>query len=143
MLATGHVVGGDGAEAAQMPDQCAAVLAKGPARLDEAELARLRYGLTDLLDDLIYDRDAYEAMVAVTLWTRAAKLALHAGWAVVSGCCANCVTLTRVSPTGGWPRTATPLAIAAFTRGVLDLVDGPLFDGCHAAGERPDNVPAE
>jgi hypothetical protein len=45
-----------------------------------AEMQRLRYAMTDLLDDLTHSRDDGEtATISAVLWLRTAELALHAG----------------------------------------------------------------
>jgi hypothetical protein len=141
MLATGHVVAGDAAAAAQVRNRCAAVLARGPAQLDDADVDRLRYGLTDLLDDLEHSRDPAEGLVvAATAWTRAAELALHAGQHWLGGGKWLLRELRDLDPdlAGRWVAAhGDPAAIAAFAHDVLDQVGGPLFDGYRAAGEHP------
>jgi hypothetical protein len=141
MCATSVTVAGSDEEAGQVRQECAAALAAGPARLPAAELDKLRYALTDALDDLIHGVDAGEsAVTAAVTWLRAAELALQ-----VAG---------RWLGTGKWllrelrdcdPALADrwlaaredPAAVAALAREVLEAAGGPLFDGYHATGDRP------
>ncbi|GIJ43978.1 nucleotidyltransferase [Virgisporangium aliadipatigenens] len=74
MLATGTTLHGDPGD---LPARCARVLAEGPPPLTDAERDRLRYALTDLLDDLTHATDAGErAVIATTLWSETAQAAL-------------------------------------------------------------------
>lgn len=69
----------DGAGAA-VGDRCRAFLAEGPAPLGEDDRDALRYGLTDLLDDLADAADAgTRTALAVALWREAAELLLAEG----------------------------------------------------------------
>ncbi|MBL7259437.1 nucleotidyltransferase domain-containing protein [Paractinoplanes lichenicola] len=80
MIATGLPLIGDPVAAQR---KCAKVLADGPAPLSEDERNRLRYGLTDLLDDLRHAVDPGErAVLAAALWTETAqaRLLLGGGW---------------------------------------------------------------
>lgn len=126
---------------------CAAVLAAGPPPLPGTELAALRYGLSDLLDDLTYSTDAGErAVITAVCWLRTAELALQAGGHWLGG--------------GKWllrelrdhdPRLAErwlsarhdPDAVAALAGQILDYAGGRLFDGYHAAGDRPSRPAAQ
>src|SRR4051812_4509921 len=57
--------------------QCEEVLARGPGPVTTADLELMRYGLSDLLDDLADDRPAAEATAAaVSVWQATADLAL-------------------------------------------------------------------
>ena len=68
----------DGAGAATT-EACAAVVAAGPAPLGGDERDRMRYALTDLLDDLADAADPQQRVaVAVTTWQLAAELLLAA-----------------------------------------------------------------
>lgn len=68
----------DGAGTA-LAEECAAILSAGPGPPTPADLDWMRYGLTDMLDDLV---DATEpvvmAAIAVTTWEAAARLLLAA-----------------------------------------------------------------
>ncbi len=69
----------DGAGAA-VSEQCRAFLAAGPDPLADKDRDAMRYGLTDLLDDLADATDpAIRTAVAVTVWQQAADLLLAAG----------------------------------------------------------------
>ncbi len=71
----------DGA-AALYQDQARAVLTAGPPAATVAELELGRYGLTDLLDDLVGSTDDGEiAVIGWTLWRQTAELAL-----LLAGC---------------------------------------------------------
>ena len=66
----------DGAGAALVAE-CAAAVAAGPGPLPDAERDALRYGLTDLLDDLAGGGEpAVRTAVAVNTWQAAAELLL-------------------------------------------------------------------
>ena len=59
--------------------RCVEVLERGPGPVPEADLELMRYGLTDLLDDLVGAGSGAEATaVAIGVWRAAAELALAA-----------------------------------------------------------------
>jgi hypothetical protein len=121
--------------------ECDDVLACGPAPLTAAERDYGRYGLTDLLDDLVHAVDPGEkTVIAAAAWTAAAQQAL--------------AFANRWAGNGKWllrelrelDRGLADRWLAAFgsaesietvVREVLDRNGGPLFDGFRAAGERP------
>jgi hypothetical protein len=84
MLAGGVPLLGDPGD---LPARCARVLADGPPPLTPAERDRLRYGLTDLLDDHQHATDPGErSVIAATLWFETARAALaFAGRWISSG----------------------------------------------------------
>ncbi|WP_280507046.1 nucleotidyltransferase domain-containing protein [Nocardia flavorosea] len=68
---------------AYLQEKCAALLAAGPEPLGVEELRAERYGLTDLLDDLVGSRDDDERLlIAFGLWRATAELVLtgHGRW---------------------------------------------------------------
>ncbi len=65
-----------GDSGADLQAECRAVLDAGPPPLDDDELSMLRYGLTDLLDDLADAPGHLRTAVAVAVWTETADLAL-------------------------------------------------------------------
>jgi GNAT superfamily N-acetyltransferase len=68
----------DGAGLA-LAEECADLLAAGPGPLSEADRDWMRYGLTDLLDDLADSTEpVMTAAVAVSTWEAAARLLLAA-----------------------------------------------------------------
>ncbi|MEU4427230.1 nucleotidyltransferase domain-containing protein [Actinoplanes sp. NPDC024001] len=74
MLAHGVPLLGDPGD---LPARCAHVLAEGPPPLTPAERDRLRYVLTDLLDDLTHATDPGErTVIAAALWSETARAAL-------------------------------------------------------------------
>jgi hypothetical protein len=77
LIATGvTLVDVDGA-AGPVAALCDEVLATGPGDLDDAHREALRYGLTDLLDDLAGEpAPAERTAVALALWEQAAQLLL-------------------------------------------------------------------
>ncbi len=69
----------DGA-GAHVSERCREFLAAGPEPLSDRDRDAMRYGLTDLLDDLADATDpAIRTAVAVTVWQQAADLLLAAG----------------------------------------------------------------
>ncbi|WP_127502112.1 nucleotidyltransferase domain-containing protein [Actinoplanes solisilvae] len=124
MLARGVVLFGDPGD---LVARCARVLADGPPPLTEAERERLRYGLTDLLDDHRHATDPGERTVlTATLWTEAARAELlFSGRWVSSG-----KWLLREQDPGFAERWLAarddPAELAAE---VLERGGGPLFDG--------------
>jgi hypothetical protein len=141
MIATGVVVGGSHRGAARLRARCAAVLAEGPPALPAAELARLRYAVTDLLDDLVHSRDPAETTaIATALWLTAAELALHAGrhWIGAGKWLLRELRDLDAGLAQTWVAShGDPDAVAALARQMLDLAGGPLFDGYHSIGQRP------
>jgi predicted nucleotidyltransferase len=70
------VLDADGAGAA-LAEECAAILAEGPAPLSDADLDKMRYGLTDILDDLAdCTEPVMTAAVAFATWEQAVRLLL-------------------------------------------------------------------
>ncbi|MFD4406499.1 nucleotidyltransferase domain-containing protein [Nocardia sp. NPDC058499] len=68
---------------AYLQEKCIALLAAGPEPLSIEELRAERYGLTDLLDDLVGSRDDDERLlIAFNLWRATAELLLtgHGQW---------------------------------------------------------------
>ncbi len=77
LVATGIPLLGDGG--ADVRRHCADALERGPGPVSEADLELMRYGLTDLLDDLAHVRPGPETTAtAVGLSRAAAELALAA-----------------------------------------------------------------
>jgi hypothetical protein len=141
MLATGHVVAGDADEAGRARDRAARILADGPDPLTGDELQRLRYGLTDLLDDLTHGHDPAEAVAIVaSLWTATAELALHTArhWLGSGKWLLRELRDLDADLAARWVAAhGDPAATAALAAEVLDRAGGALFDGYRAAGERP------
>jgi hypothetical protein len=133
MLATGVTVAGHDRDAAGVRATCAATLADGPPALGEVEMARMRYLLTDLLDDLAHSRDPAETVaITAALWSWAAELALQARRQWVGGGKWLLRELRDLDErlAGRWVTAhGDPLAVAALAGEVLGWVGGPLFDG--------------
>lgn len=130
MLAHGVTVAGD---AGELPVRCARVLAQGPAPLTTAEKDRMRYGLTDLLDDHRHASDPGErSVVAAALWLATGEAALafagrwvsHGKWLLRE--------LTEFDPALAASWLAARADPAELTVRVLDGAGGPLFDGYRA-----------
>ncbi|MEU8817027.1 nucleotidyltransferase domain-containing protein [Actinoplanes sp. NPDC048796] len=127
MLARGAVLFGDPGD---LPARCARVLADGPGPLPQEEKDRLRYGLTDLLDDLEHVTDPGERLViAAAVWTDAGRAALAFAGRWVSGGKWLLRELREYDPAlaGDW--LAARDEPAAFADGVLDRYGGRLFEG--------------
>lgn len=146
MIARGILLVG---EATALQEQCAEVLAAGPAPLTAAERERARYGLTDLIDDLVHADDPGErAVITEALWTDTARQAL----ALADRWVGNGKWLLRELRATDDPSLAErwlaargdAAAVTAVAREVLDRAGGPLFEGFRAAGERaPVKAPSE
>jgi hypothetical protein len=134
MLAQGVPLLGDPGD---LTARCARVLADGPPPLTAAEHDRLRYGLTDLLDDLTHAADAGErAVIAAALWTGTAQAALaFAGrWTGTGKWLLR--ELRELDPdlAAGW--LAARDAPGPLAERVLADAGGPLFDGYRAEAPR-------
>jgi hypothetical protein len=139
MVGCGTPVVGDPAE---RQAACRAVLDAGPDPMAPAQRDAVRYGLTDLLDDLVHATDPGERrVIAASLWTDAAHCAL--------------IAANRWNGNGKWllrelrlhdPELADrwlaaqhdPAAVEAFARSILERLGGPLFDGYRAVAPRPE-----
>jgi predicted nucleotidyltransferase len=78
LVATGIPLLGEGG--ADVRRHCAEALERGPGPVSDADLEVMRYGLTDLLDDLADVRPGPETTAtAVGVWRAAAELTLAAG----------------------------------------------------------------
>ncbi|NUT32165.1 MAG: nucleotidyltransferase domain-containing protein [Hamadaea sp.] len=138
MVATGVTLVGD---AGERPWECAKTLAEGPRALTDAERDYVRYGLTDLLDDLVHATDPGErTVIASALWTAAAQqaLALAGHWTGTSKWLLREMRSYDTALADRWLESyGDPAAVERFTRGVLEGAGGPLFAGYRAAGVRP------
>jgi hypothetical protein len=123
---------------AEVRADCRGVLAAGPPALSDDQLALLRYGLTDLVDDLSGVAPGPEATaVSVEVWRQSAELALGAArhwsgggkWLVrelvsldvdLAGRLDAALRSALVGETG---------ALVAQAQGVLDRCGGRLWDG--------------
>jgi hypothetical protein len=77
MLAVGVPLLGPDEDLDEVQARCRAVLAEGPGPLGPDELAAARYGLTDLVDDLVHSTDPGEtAVITARAWEQTAQLAL-------------------------------------------------------------------
>lgn len=76
LVATGVALLGDGGE--HVRRHCEGVLARGPMPVEPDDLELMRYGLTDLLDDLAGASGPESTAVAISVWRATAELALAA-----------------------------------------------------------------
>jgi hypothetical protein len=130
MIAHGVPLMGDPGELAA---RCARVLADGPPPLTAAEHDRLRYGLTDLLDDLTHATDPGErTVIATTLWTAAASSALSFAGRWVSHGKWLLRDLRELDEDLAARWLAARDDPAPFTASILAEAGGPLFDGYRA-----------
>ena len=139
-------------EATELQEQCAAALAAGPTALTATERELARYGLTDLIDDLVHAVDPGErAVITMALWTDTARQALALADHWVGGGKWLLRELRAMDPLVAerWlGARGDAAAVTAVAREVLDRAGGPLFDGFRAAGERasvppPSRAPGE
>lgn len=127
MIATGVPLAGD---PAALRERCARVLAAGPAPLTRAERDRLRYGLTDLLDDFRHAADPGErAVIAAALWTETARAALLLGGGWVSQGKWLLRELRGLDPDFAERWLAVRENAVDLALEVLDGAGGPLFEG--------------
>lgn len=140
MCATGALLTGPHPDHQRVQAECAAVIATGPPPLMETDLARQRYTLTDLLDDLVYSIDQEEtAVVAAVCWLRTAEFALHTGGHWLGSGKWLLRELRDHDPQLAKRWLAArhdPDAVVALAQEVLDRAGGRLFDGYHSAGDR-------
>jgi hypothetical protein len=130
MLAHGVAVLGDPGD---LPSRCARVLAQGPPPLSPAERDRLRYGLTDLLDDFTYAVDPGErSVIASVLWLETARAALAFAGRWISGGKWLLRELRELDPALAADWTAARDDPAQLATTVLAGAGGPLFDGYRA-----------
>jgi hypothetical protein len=140
MVARGVALTGD---PSRWQAECDEVLAKGPTPLTMAEREYARYGLTELLDDLVHVVDLGEkTVIAATAWTVAAQqtLAFADRWAGNGKWLLR--ELRELDPELAdlWLAAfGDAEAIEAFVREFLNRTGGPLFEGFRAVGERPPN----
>ncbi|MCO8270170.1 nucleotidyltransferase domain-containing protein [Actinoplanes sp. TRM 88003] len=130
MLATGVALVGDPSD---VTARCAQVLADGPPVLTPAERDRLRYGLTDLLDDHRHATDDGERVViAAALWVETGRAALAFAGRWLSGGKWLLRELRELDPAwaGRWLSARDDPSTLATE--VLDRVGGPLFAGYRA-----------
>jgi predicted nucleotidyltransferase len=79
LVSTGVVLLDVDGAATALAEECAGILAAGPGPLPDADRDSMRYGLTDLLDDLADAHDpAVAAAVGFATWEAAAHLLLAA-----------------------------------------------------------------
>jgi hypothetical protein len=144
MVATGLPIIGD---PGMRPAHSARVLAAGPRALADADRDYVRYGLTDLLDDLTHAIDPGERIViAAALWTASAQqaLALAGHWTGTSKWLLRELRDLDAGLAERWLAAhGDPHAVAEVAREVLDSAGGPLFDGYHVAGSRPRHAAAK
>jgi hypothetical protein len=131
---------------------CRAILDAGPEPMAPAQLEAARYGLTDLLDDLVHAIDPGERhVIATTLWTNAAHGALVAAnrwdgngkWLLreLRGLDEDLAAGFGGDLADRWLAAHhDPDAIEAFAREVLDRLGGPLFNGYLAVAPRPESA---
>ena len=130
MLARGVTLVGDPGD---LPARCASVLAQGPPPLTEAERDRLRYGLTDALDDLTYAVDPGErTVIGAALWTETARAALAFAGRWISNGKWLLRELREHDPAFATRWLAAQDDPAPLAAEVLAEGGGPLFDGYRA-----------
>lgn len=136
--------------------RCQDLLHTGPAPLTDEERDRMRYGVTDLLDDLTHAGDAAERVATAMVLAQEAQRLLLLGsrhW-VGTGkwLTRELADLDRALGTSWVTRFTGALveaangdvaALLAVTSDVLDRNGGPLFEGYSARGRVPEPGPAQ
>jgi hypothetical protein len=127
---------------APMRSRCARVLAAGPPALTETERKRLRYGLTDLLDDYTHATDPGERLViAAALWTDTARSALAFRGHWISRGKWLLRELRELDPSLASRWLAGRDDPAPLAAEVLAAGGGPLFDGYRAVAPSDESAP--
>ncbi|MFD0639238.1 hypothetical protein ACFQ9X_54315 [Catenulispora yoronensis] len=118
---------------ADWQERCRKVLETGPDPLPPTQRDLVRYGLTDLLDDLTHATDPGERrVIAAALWTDAAHQLLAAAncWNGTGKWLLRELRALDADLAERWLRARDDeAATALFAREVLDRLGGPLFDG--------------
>ncbi|WP_344666044.1 nucleotidyltransferase domain-containing protein [Catenulispora yoronensis] len=126
---------------ADWQERCRKVLETGPDPLPPTQRDLVRYGLTDLLDDLTHATDPGERrVIAAALWTDAAHQLLAAAncWNGTGKWLLRELRALDADLAERWLRARDDeAATALFAREVLDRLGGPLFDGFTAVAPRP------
>ncbi|TWD81094.1 hypothetical protein FB561_2198 [Kribbella amoyensis] len=138
MVGLGESVAGD---ATAYQARCREVLAAGPDPLTTDELDTLRYGLTDLLDDLDHAPDDERSVIGALLWLRVAEatLLIRRHWVGSGKWLLRELDDCDPAFAKDWlGRQGDMTAVAELARRVLASTGGPLFAGYQLAGERPD-----
>jgi predicted nucleotidyltransferase len=130
-----------------LAEECDAILSAGPGPLSTAELDSMRYGLTDLLDDLADSAEPVTtAAVAVATWEAAARLLLAADgrwWGTAKWLVRELRDYDAVHGTSYTLRLHAGLAaalvrdavlLAVVVEEILDGVGGRLWVGYRAEG---------
>jgi len=130
-----------------LAEECDAILSAGPGPLSTAELDSMRYGLTDLLDDLADSAEPVTtAAVAVATWEAAARLLLAADgrwWGTAKWLVRELRAYDAVHGTSYALRLHAGLAaaldrdavlLAVVVEEILDGVGGRLWAGYRAEG---------
>lgn len=145
MIATGVPLVGENA-AASFVGECRALLDAGPGPMPDDALEDARYGVTDLLDDLVHARDDGEAeVVRSLLWERAGHLALAAAGRWDGGGKWLLRELRAWDPgyAARWLAARhDDRALVALVRATLDAAGGPLFEGYLRQAPVVDELPA-
>jgi hypothetical protein len=146
MVAGGALLVGDADEFALVRDECATVLSAGPPPLPPRELEAARYGLTDLVDDLVHSTDPGEtAAVAAAAWLAAAQLACDCArhWRGTGKWVVRELRHLDAAFADRWLEArADPRAVAELARQVLAQAGGALFEGYRASGTVPSQAEA-
>ena len=141
MLAVGVPLLGPDEDLDEVQARCRAVLAEGPGPLGPDELAAARYGLTDLVDDLVHSTDPGEtAVITARAWEQTAQLALDVAGHWRGGGKWMVRELRDLDPgfAHRWLLAQhRPPAVLELAEEVLRSAGGPLFEGYHVPGTHP------
>jgi hypothetical protein len=150
ICAEGIVVRDTGALASRMREEARVLFTTGPPPLSDSEREELRYGLTDVLDDLIGTENRAEGLFIAYQVAEASAILLllinqrwigRGKWIVRALRRCDEHQATRLDAAlSEYYRVSDKTALIAFARQVLEQAGGPVFEGFYRPGRRGDTA---